>query len=283
MAYYEFKITVPEETKDALLNRMSEMGCLGVTDYGNKIVAYFKDSHDIVELRDGFTSFREVLKEAGLRDDFTFEYLYLGERDWNESWKKKFHPIDVGGSFSILPPWEKERQDRVNIVIDPGMAFGTGHHQTTRACLVLIERYARQCPRERFLDVGTGTGVLAICASKMGFKEVVAVDTDPLAVDAAVRNVRHNHLENIVVHEGSITAAGGTYDFIAANLLSGIIQSMASEMAARLRVSGILLLSGIIGGQEREIITTMEELNLHCVEKDSEDIWVSLIFRSPKV
>ncbi len=283
MAYYEFKIAVSEESRDALLNRMSEMGCLGVADYGKKVIAYFKDSHDIVKLRDELTAFRKVLKEAGLRDDFTFEYLYLGERDWNESWKKKFEPIDVGSVLSILPPWEKEREGRMNIIIDPGMAFGTGHHQTTRACLLLIERYSRQCTKGRFLDVGTGTGILAICASKVGFGEVVAIDTDPLAVDAARRNARHNHVENIAVHEGDIMAAGETFDFIAANLLSGIIRSIASEMAARLRRFGIVLLSGIIRGQEDDVIAGMEKLSLRCTEKVMEDIWVSLVFRSPEV
>lgn len=279
MGYYEFTLTVPEESRDALLNRLSEMGCLGVTDHGKKLVAYFKDSQDVAKLRDDLTSFRKVLRESALNADFGFDYFYLAERDWNESWKKKLQPIDVGEVFFILPPWETERQGRINIVIDPGMAFGTGHHQTTKTCLLLIERYSGQCAKDRFLDVGTGTGILAIGASKVGFKEVVGVDIDPLAVDAALRNIGHNHLDNVVIKEGDIRVADCTFDFIAANLLSEVISSMSSEIAVRLRADGILLLSGIISGQEENIIATMARARLKCIDKVMEDIWLSLVFR----
>lgn len=277
MAYYEFTIVVPEESKDALVHRMSDMGCLGVTEYGEKIVAYFRDTHDIIKLRDGLTSFKKILKESGLDPDFTFDYFYLSERDWNESWKKKLQPIDVGDVFSVLPPWEEERAGRINIVIDPGMAFGTGHHHTTKTCLLLINRFSCQCAKGRFLDVGTGTGILAIGASKVGFKEVVGVDIDPLAIDASLRNIGHNRLDNIVIREGDITVTDGTFDFIAANLLSEVITSIAPEIAARLRGPGIVLLSGIIVGQEEGVMAAMETLTLKCVEKVVEDMWVSLV------
>jgi ribosomal protein L11 methyltransferase len=142
MAYYEFTITKWGNSKDALLNRMSEMGCLGITDKEERIIAYFKDTHDIITLRDELNSFREILKESGLDSDFSFDYLYLSERDWNEPWKKRFIPIDVGDHLSILPPWETVSAGRIALVIDPGMAFGTGHHETTKRCLILIEKYA---------------------------------------------------------------------------------------------------------------------------------------------
>lgn len=279
MAYYEFNITVPEVSKDALLHKMSLMGCLGITDYGKKVLAYFQDKHDIVVLRDQLNSFRKVLKEAGLDPDFTFDYFYLSERDWNESWKKKLQPIDVGDVFSIIPPWEKERQDHINIIIDPGMAFGTGHHQTTKTCILLIEHYSRYHAKDSFLDVGTGTGILAICAAKIGFREVVGVDIDPLATDAALRNVRHNNLENVSIRGGEITGTRGTFDFIVANLFSEVIKPIAAELSCRLNESGILLLSGIISGQEDDLVALMETVNLKTVAKVVDEIWVSLVLR----
>jgi ribosomal protein L11 methyltransferase len=255
---------------------MSEMGCLGVTDFGEKAVVYFKDSHDIVRLRDDLNSFRKVLCESGLSHDFTFDYLYLSERDWNESWKKRFVPIDVGRSLSILPPWENASAGRIPLIIDPGMAFGTGHHETTKTCLMLIERYAGG---GTFLDVGTGTGVLAIAASSLGFTHVVGVDIDPLAVDAAIRNAELNHLTNIGIKEGSISDVNGTFDMIAANLMSEVLIGVAPEIASHLKKPGIAILSGMLVGQEDGVITAMETVGLLLVEKHYDGRWVSVIVR----
>ena len=282
MGYYELKIDVPEESRDALIFGLTEISCTGVIEQERDIIAYFHDTTGIDAIQKGIETFRTVLAKSGLPADFKYKYIYISEKDWNEAWKKKLQPIDVGELFSILPPWEKERPNRINIIIDPGMAFGTGHHQTTQTCLLLIWKYSRQCPGDRFLDVGTGTGVLAICASKLGFNEVVGVDIDPLAVDAAARNARHNHLENIVVKEGDITTAEGKFDFIAANLLSEIILSIAPQIADRVREHGIVLLSGMISGQEDEIMALMKKFGLECIEKYEDGIWVSMVLQQKR-
>lgn len=279
MSYYEVAITVPAESKDALVHRLTEMGCLGVTDLEERILAYFNDACDVAVLKEGLRAFSDVLRKAGLDPAFTFEFMNLPDKDWNEVWKKNIRPIDVGGIFLILPSWETEQPDRINLVIDAGMVFGTGHHHTTQSCLLLIKRFMDHRAKDRFLDIGTGTGILAICASKLGFREVVGVDIDPLAVEAAPRNVSLNRLDNVSIREGGITAADGTFDFIAGNLLSEIIISIAPEIAARLNASGAVLLSGIMVGQEDEVIAQMEKAGLKCVEKVVADIWVSLIFR----
>lgn len=279
MTYYEVTITVPAESRDALVNRLNEMGCLGITDLEERIIAYFDSKIEVAELQEGLNAFREVLRTAGLDPEFAFECVNLPDKDWNEVWKKNIKPIDVAGTFLILPSWEKEQHDRINLVIDAGMVFGTGHHHTTQSCLLLIKRFMDHRAKDRFLDVGTGTGILAICASKLGFREVIAVDIDPLAIEAAPRNISLNKLDNITVREGGITAADGTFDFIAGNLLSEIIISIVPEIAARLRDTGTLLLSGIMLGQEDEVIAQMEQAGLKCVEKVVADIWVTLVFR----
>jgi ribosomal protein L11 methyltransferase len=279
LTYYEVTIAVAAESKDALVNRLTGMGCLGITDLEERILAYFDGTCEVTVLTEGLNAFREVLKTSGLDPDFTFECVNLPDKDWNEVWKKNIKPIDVAGVFLILPSWEKEQPDRINLVIDAGMVFGTGHHHTTQSCLLLIKRYMDHHAKDRFLDVGTGTGILAICASKLGFREVVGVDIDPLAVEAAPRNVRLNGLDNITVREGGITAADGTFDFIAGNLLSEIIISIVPEIAVRLKDSGIVLLSGIMLGQEDGVIAQMEQAGLKCVDRVVADIWVSLIFR----
>jgi ribosomal protein L11 methyltransferase len=277
MGYYEFTVTAPDESKDALLNKMSEMGCLGVSEIGKRLIAYFKDTHDIIQLRDGLESFKSVLKQAGLDPGFSFDYLYLSERDWNEPWKKRFIPMDVGEQLSILPPWETSDKSRIPLIIDPGMAFGTGHHETTKACLQLIEKFSKTSPKDRFLDVGTGTGILAIAASRLGFKAVVGVDIDPLAIDAAKRNAELNSLQNVEIQEGTITEVRGSFDMIAANLMSEVLISIAPEIAGRLNYTGIAVLSGMLKGQEDDVQNAMKRSGISARETLVDGRWVSLV------
>jgi len=281
MGYYEFVVTAPDESKDALLNKMSEMGCLGVNETGKRISAYFKDTHDIIQLRDSLESFRKVLEQAGLDPGFSFDYLYLSERDWNEPWKKRFIPIDVGEQLSILPPWEKSDKNRIPLIIDPGMAFGTGHHETTKACLQLIERFSKTSPKDRFLDVGTGTGILAIAASRLGFKAVVGVDIDPLAIDAAKRNAELNSLQNVEILEGAIAGVQGAFDMIAANLMSEVLINIAPEISARLNYTGIAILSGMLKGQENDVLHAMKRSGLSAIETLVDGRWVSIVLTLP--
>ena len=277
MGYYEFTVTAPDESKDALLNKMSEMGCLGVSETGKRIIAYFKDTHDIIQLRDGLESFKGVLEQAGLDPGFSFDYLYLSERDWNEPWKKRFIPMDVGEQLSILPPWETSDKSRIPLIIDPGMAFGTGHHETTKACLQLIEKFSKTSPKDRFLDVGTGTGILAIAASRLGFKAVVGADIDPLAIDAAKRNAELNSLQNVEIQEGTITEVRGSFDMIAANLMSEVLISIAPEIAVRLNYTGIAVLSGMLNGQEDDVLHAMKRSGFSPIEVLVDGRWVSLV------
>lgn len=298
MGYYEFTIRIPAPSRDALFNRLSELGCLGITDHGDKVIAYFKDGIDIAGLRDEIGSFRQVLRDAGLDPDFSFDYFYLSERDWNEPWKKRFIPIDVGEHFSILPPWASPDPTRIPLIIDPGMAFGTGHHETTGACLSLIEKYSTAAlpPREgvtppspplnlrgggvgsqSFLDVGTGTGILAIAASRLGFGHVVGVDIDPLAVDAAKRNAERNQLTDITIVEGRIDSVEGSFSMIAANLMSEILIRIAGGIAAHLKRHGVAILSGMLVGQEDDVLKAMLKAGLEEVERRYDGRWVSAV------
>ncbi|MDA8340458.1 MAG: 50S ribosomal protein L11 methyltransferase [Nitrospiraceae bacterium] len=280
MGYYEFKIKISDESKDALIQMMSQAGCLGVIENGNTITAYFPDFLGINKITDALSSSKKTLKDSGLDDKMSFEYVFIGERDWNESWKKKFKPIDVGENLTILPPWEENSNGRISLIIDPGMAFGTGHHETTKTCLTLIERFSKDLIPplvNSFLDFGTGTGILAIAALKLGFKCAVCVDIDPLAIDAAQRNAELNTLENIEIKEGSISVVNGKFDFIAANLMSEILIQNAHKMASSLNKPGIALLSGMIVGQEDDVIASMEKEGLHVLEKFYDGRWVSVL------
>jgi ribosomal protein L11 methyltransferase len=252
MPYHQYTIFISERFKDPLIRRLSEAGSLGVIEDDNGIIAYFPDTVPAQAIENEIQLIKALLEKSGQGSRLTFEYSLLPDADWNESWKKGFTPLDVGETFTILPPWEERRQGRINLVIDPGMAFGTGHHETTRSCLVLMEKYAPRIKKDRFLDVGTGTGLLAIAAAKLGFKKVLGVDTDPLAIEAAKMNCELNDDAIAVVREGDISVAEGTYDVIAANLFSGLLITLAPEIASRLEPGGIAVLAGMLLGQEDE-------------------------------
>jgi ribosomal protein L11 methyltransferase len=157
------------------------------------------------------------------------------------------------------------------------MAFGTGHHETTRSCLALMEKHAVKRREGAFLDLGTGTGILAIAASKLGCCRVVGIDTDPLAVDAARKNIRTNHTPDVDIRGGSLSEINGTFDVIAANLISGVLVELADELSARLNENGVAILSGILSEQAQEVVEAMSAAGLKTIERHPDGKWVSLV------
>ncbi len=278
MSYYELTIQSREYVRDRLIQKLMAAGSLGVIEQNNGITAYFAEAADMKKITEDLAILDMLLEKSG-SGTLTFNNVLIPDQDWNESWKKGFQPLRIGERFTVLPPWEKEHEGRINLVIDPGMAFGTGHHATTRSCLVLMEKYCALSAKERFLDLGTGTGLLAIAAAKLGYKHVTALDTDPVAITAARMNAGLNNVPRIEIREGSIASISGVFDAIAANIISGVLLLLASQFAARLNTAGIVLLSGMLQGQEGEVIAEMKKNGLRMVERLVDDKWVSVVVR----
>lgn len=278
MSYYEFTIHILSPFKEALIRRLTAARCLGVIEQDEMMTAYFPETVDIKTIVHDLSLIKALLNASSGPESLTFTHSLIPEQDWNETWKKGFDPIDVAEHFTVLPPWEAPHKDRINLVIDPAMAFGTGHHETTRSCLELLDRYAPKVNKDRFLDLGTGTGILAIAAAKLGFRQVTGVDTDGLAVDAAKKNIELNHSGDIDIREGSIADLGEAYDFIAANIISGVLVALAPQLASHLKPGGIAVLSGILIGQDEEVIKAMAEAGLKLAERYIDGKWVSLVF-----
>jgi len=277
MAYYEFTITIPDAFLGALVQRLTEQGCLGFLEKEDILVAYFPDSADMKPVFRELEVMKSLMEKTGQGQHLVYRHALIPEQDWNESWKKGFVPIDVGERFTILPPWEQQSDNRINLVVDPGMAFGTGHHETTRSCLVLMERYADKTGKDRFLDLGTGTGLLAIAAVKLGYRNVIAVDTDPLSIEAVARNKELNHVSDIELIQGSIADVHGTFDVIAANILSGVLVQLAPDIVSCLSPSGIVILSGILAEQADEVIMAYEQSGMTILELLPDGKWVSIV------
>jgi ribosomal protein L11 methyltransferase len=278
MAYHEVIIRIPAPFRDALIQRLTKIAtCLGVIEGNDCVTAFFPETADMTVIRNELSIIQSLLEKSGRKSTLAVDFSIVPEQDWNESWKKGFVPIDVGRRFTILPPWEQPQKGRLNLIIDPAMAFGTGHHETTRSCLVLIEKYTEQCSKKYFLDLGTGTGILAIAALKLGFHRVVAVDTDLLAVEAARKNVELNQAAGIEIRECSLAGLSETYDFIAANIISGVLELLAPLLAAHLRPGGVIVLSGILSGQDDEVLSKMTQSGLRLLERYPDGKWISLV------
>ncbi|MDP2158782.1 MAG: 50S ribosomal protein L11 methyltransferase [Nitrospirota bacterium] len=277
MTYIEIIVTASEESRDALISKMSEMGAIGFVEQDEGVIGYFEPKQSPAEICDELGRFKPLLEASGLDASFSLTHNVLPEKDWNETWKKNFTPIDVGDNLTIIPSWLQSATNRIPIIIDPGMVFGTGHHETTRTCLCMIEKIARSGSKKSFLDIGTGTGILAIGAARLGFEQVIALDIDPLAVDAAQRNAEANSLNNIEVLEGTIGAVNSRFDLIAANLLVEILIGIAPELSDRLQPGGRAILSGLLIGQENSVIEAMASSGLHLQEKIIDGKWVSLV------
>ena len=276
MSYHEFIIHITAPFRDTLIQRLTDEGCLGEIEQDEAITAYFPETVDIGTITNDLSLLQALFNRSDKAQNLSFSHTLIPEQDWNESWKKGFTPLDVGQRFTVLPPWEKGHEGRVDLIIDPGMAFGTGHHETTRSCLVLMEKYAGTCAKERFLDLGAGTGLLAIAASKLGYRHIAAVDTDPLAVEAMRMNVELNQVTNVDIREGNVDEALGTFDCIAANIISGVLIQLAPALASRLRPGGVAVLSGILIGQENEVIEAITQAGLKLLEQYRDGKWVSL-------
>ena len=207
----------------------------------------------------------------------------LRNRDWRTAWHDHFDVVRVPGPKPIVvrPPHilYAARANEVLIDLVPGLAFGTGQHQSTRLCLALLAQLIQG--GERVLDVGTGSGILAVAAAKLGAASVVATDIDPLAVDAARQTIRQNQLaDRIEVREGSIPSTG-TFDLVTANLTADILQYLSGDLVNALKPGGRLIASGLIDAREKEVNATLCAAGLCILTVRSEDQWRALLLCSP--
>ena len=198
------------------------------------------------------------------------------DEDWGKSWRDHFTGIDVGHGLHVRPSWIPSRgDDRIELIVDPSMAFGTGTHFTTAACLEALEQGIR--PGCSVLDIGTGTGVLAIAAAKLGASRIVALDLEHEDVAVAEHNVELNGVaRQVALSTGTVTDAAGRFDVVAANLLAPVLRAFASDLAAFLAPGGLLIASGLLVGQEAEVLQAFEAVDFRAVHRRSDGEWVQL-------
>ncbi|MCS7178070.1 MAG: 50S ribosomal protein L11 methyltransferase [Anaerolineae bacterium] len=205
-------------------------------------------------------------------------FRLIPEADWAEAWKQHLTILHVGRRLVIRPSWlpYTPAEGEVVVELDPGMAFGTGTHPTTQMCLLALEEHVR--PGARVLDLGTGSGILAIAAAKLGARRVLALDTDPQAVAVARENIRRNGVaDRVRVARGSLPQAFGRFDLVVVNILARVLVEMAEQgLARRLALEGRLVAAGLLAGQEDEVRNAFQQAGLSVVGRQQIEDWVAL-------
>lgn len=224
------------------------------------------------------------LQAFGLRPIGELRTRPVVEADWADAWKAYFPVLRVGRRLVIRPTWRRHRGAPGDVVLalDPGMAFGTGLHPTTRLCLAALEAAADRgdVAGARVLDVGCGSGILAIAAVRLGAVSVLGVDTDPIAVEATLANARRNRLGPAIrARPGSLPSGEPAHDIVLANLIASVLISLAPELRDELRPGGLLLASGIFVDREADVAATFERAGLVVAERSVEGDWVALALR----
>jgi ribosomal protein L11 methyltransferase len=245
------------------------------------VKAYFSQDDNIEQILNYVNKKIVELKDMGIDVGLgKVEYEKMFEEDWANNWKKYYKPAKVGEKLVVKPIWEEyEAKDGELVVeLDPGMAFGTGDHETTKMCMQALERFVK--PESIVFDVGCGSGILAIAAAKLGAKKAVGVDLDPVAVESAKKNVGYNDLKNIEIVEGNLVEViEGKADVVVANIIAEIICVLIDDIKRVLKGNGYFITSGIIHDRVEMVVNKLESSGFEVLEVNKDGEWNCIIAR----
>lgn len=286
MEWLEVSVTVENEAAEAVAEVLSRYARRGVVieagpegwNAGPVVIRAYLPADDQLQANK-----RRVKEALGHLDQISPvsvpTFRPVAEEDWAKAWKERLTVMHVGRHIVIRPSWLDyvPAPDDVVVQLDPGMAFGTGLHPTTQMCLTALEELAQ--PESRVLDMGTGSGILAIAAAKLGARHVLALDNDSVAVKTARDNMIVNDVQDVVsVLCGSLTEVPESYDLVMVNILANVIIEMMREgLATRVCPGGKVIAAGIIDDQEPKVVATMEQQGLTLVGKQRLEDWVCLV------
>lgn len=255
---------------------------INVLEHKGKFVVvkgYFSEEDNIDEIIAYINKKVEEIKSLGIdvgEGKVEFEKMY--EEDWANNWKKYYKPSKVGEKIVVKPIWEEYevKDEELVVELDPGMAFGTGEHETTRMCIQALEKYVQK--DSTVFDVGCGSGILAIAAAKLGAKLAVGVDLDPVAVESAKENVGFNNIDNIeILHGNLIEVIDGKADIVVANIIAEIICILTEDVSRVIKPNGYFITSGIIHDRVEMVTNKLEECGFEVVKVNKDGEWNCII------
>ena len=294
MPFFEIQITAPVELHDPVTNRLFELGAQGVNEPDPKspqILRGFFDTESRAIVEKELPVYLQSLTEIfpGL-PKAAFVFLEVPDENWSESFKKYYLPQALSSVFFLRPAWEPPSvvpPGYVEIVMEPGQAFGTGLHPTTRLCVRIIERglsYFKNNSEVHLLDVGTGTGILAIVAAKLDVGHVVGIDNDPIAVEVASENMQLNHCSKVEISGTDLAKVKGPFHILVSNILFETHKELADQYVRLVPEGGYLILSGLLTPQAKEMDAMFRELGFVFDCSVSLQEWTALAYTkcSPK-
>ncbi|MEW6524715.1 MAG: 50S ribosomal protein L11 methyltransferase [Bacillota bacterium] len=278
-AWKRITIETTPEGVELMANLLLDHGAGGVVVEAAAVSAYFHSGTSCAGCLDAITRAVAALPSWLDLGSRRITAQAVDDADWTEAWRKHFRPFRVGSRLVVVPSWDEFSGGPRDLVVrlDPARAFGSGEHPTTAMALAMLEKVVM--PGAVVVDVGTGSGILAIAAARLGASRVYAVDIDEAAVASAVENVRTNRVEQVVTVTlgtlGDLEVAG--VDVIVANIVANVLVSLAPEVSARLVPAGRLIAGGIIDRREADVILALEEAGLVILEKERQQDWISLL------
>jgi len=295
MAFWQLTLPTSPETADALTNFLWEQGALGVVEEEVPLAppelrAFFADTASSTGLLRALCAYQSSLRSLGFMvAPVEPELTVLHDGDWASAWQQSFPPLEIGERLLIEPPWEARdggtRSARVQVIIEPARAFGTGHHGSTEGCLRLLEDALRSAETPpRVLDIGTGTGILAIAAVKLGVPGVLALDVDPDAIGAARLNSDRNGCADRIaleMHGPEELSAPAPFGLVVANLLTHTHLAFLSHYERVTALGGTLVLGGILADEAPQVTAALEAAGFTLAARLVIEGWASLHFRRP--
>ena len=238
------------------------------------VKGYFAEEDNIEEILAYVKEKVSEIKELGIDvGEGTVEAEKMYEEDWANNWKQYYKPSKIGERIVVKPIWEdyEAKDGELVVELDPGMAFGTGEHETTRMCVQALEKYVKK--DSTVFDVGCGSGILAIVAAKLGAKLAVGVDLDPVAVESAKENLTFNNVDNIeILHGNLLDVVDGKADIVVANIIAEIICILTEDVSKAINPGGYFITSGIIHDRVEMVTSKLEEcgFQIEAINKDGE-------------
>jgi len=269
--YYELVVTVSSH-HSLFSDFLSDTLPVGFEETDGGFIVRSEDELDTIIW--GLEQFTEALQKA-LGETIELECIQSKKQnsDWVATYQKSIEPLAID-KFYIHPTWTEPNPKLINIVIDPALAFGTGHHPTTASAIRAISKYVKS--GDNVLDVGCGSGILAMAAMKLG-AVVDACDTDPISVENSITNAVLNELKYENIWEGSCSLSKGTYDVVVANIVADVLTFIAKDLKSVLKDNGILVLSGILDKYEKKVLNFYKDCEV--IERIIQDEWVTLIVK----
>jgi ribosomal protein L11 methyltransferase len=277
--YIEIALSASQDLADQCVALLSQLGFEGFWETETELKGYIRSDRWSPALHDEVLSTLRMLVRSSADALPTVRLTTLPDQNWNETWEKTIRPIHVTGTLVIRPTWQPYTplpQERV-IIIDPKMSFGTGYHESTRLVLRLLENHILH--GSRVLDIGTGTGILAIAAVQLGAAAAVGTDIDEWSITNARENVLLNDAgETVTISESQLTTfPAGSFGMVLANIQRNVILTLLPEIVRLLAPGGIAIFSGLLRDDRDEILTSYSQFGFSVVQELSENEWIAFV------